>query len=192
MADLRTKGTGVASFIDVIKQRLTPPELATLESKIPPASLALFRRRILAVEWIPMSLQFPIGKALLEDVLEGDEERYLSFIHEASQRDLAGVYRLLIRVMSPEGVADRASKIFRTYVEGGDMKLQPISRSNGRARFVIDVTGYPAEPHTWLSLRGYIEAPLLLTGAKNLRVRLARQEVVGDDATLHYEIEYDA
>jgi hypothetical protein len=192
VSEFRTKGTGVASFIDVIKERLTPAQLETLEAGLPPESLALFRRRILAVEWIPLAIQFPIGDALLTRVLNGDEAAYVAIVHEASRRDLAGVYKLLIRVMSPEHVAGRASKIFKTYVESGDMRVQPISRENGRARFLIDVDGYAPYPQTWLALRGYIEAPLLITGAKNLQVTLVSHALVGDGAKLQYSVEYDA
>jgi hypothetical protein len=188
---MRSKGTGIGSLIAVIKERLTPAQLATLEAHLPPDSLELFRRRILAVEWVPMRVQTPIGQALLDHVFNGKEEGYLELVHAASQRDLAGVYKLLIRVMSPEGVVERASKIFHTYVDRGDMRTQPIVRENGRARLLIDVVDYHDEPMSWLSLRGYIEAPLLLTGAKHLQVRLVKHELGARGATLQFSVEYD-
>lgn len=189
MAELRSKGTGVASLIAVMKERLTAAQLQQVEAALPPETLALWRRRILAVEWIPFSVQMPIGKAVV--AVTGGEQPLLDMIHEAAGRDLAGVYKLLIRVMSPEGVAARAGKIFGTYVESGEMTVTPIDRVGGRARFSVDVSRYPADPHAWLTLRGYIEAPMLRTGAKNLRVALESHEIVSGDAKLRYRVEYD-
>lgn len=192
MPQHRSKGAGVASFIAVVKERLSAAELQRVEAALPEASKQLLHRRILAVEWIPIEDQAPIGKAMIAHVFAGDEEKYLAIVREASGRDLAGVYKLFMRVMSPQAIAKQASKIFATYVEHGAMSVVQKASEDGRVRFDLRVTEYCPLPESWLTLRGYIESPLMRSGAKNLTVRLTSNELTPAGANLVYEVTHDA
>jgi len=138
---------------------------AALEARASPA----LRRTLEACEprtWYPAQAHFELLDLLLHHVAGNDPTVLAEFAREAIRRDLRGVYRMLLRVMSPAWVVARADRFLAAYLNYGRVEIEERSLVGARLRFVAN----PSTEAFWNGLCGSIRGALESAGAEHPRV----------------------
>lgn len=97
---------------------------------------------------------------------------YRTFVREGAayqaDRDMSGVYRVLLRLASPRLVIDRVPRIFMQYVDFGSMN----GSLTGETRFEGAVRGMPQAVCPWIQgvLEGFVPVVLQRAGAREASV----------------------
>jgi uncharacterized protein (TIGR02265 family) len=103
-----------------------------------------------------------------------------------ANRDVNGIYRLLLRLASPERVAMRLPKAATQYFNFGEVT----ARMSGERSMEAQLRGVPAALASWMlwCVEGFTPVALQLAGAKDVRVRIkpetATDGELGDHRTL--------
>jgi hypothetical protein len=137
---------------------------------------ALQTGKILANCWYPVEWKRELHRAGREATGEPFLARVMG--REMTRRDVNGVYRAFLRVMSPASVLAGCSRIFSTYLRPGVMRL--VEREDTHAKVSFDgCVGFDA--NMWHDVLGGCEATLEATGAKFVRLRIESGGRDGDD-----------
>jgi hypothetical protein len=101
---------------------------------------------------------------------------------ESTRRDLNGIYRVFLRVLSPSFVLSGAARIFETYYRPGALRLDE-SRPGFARITLMRCHGFNMD--VWSDVCGACEVALELTGCKGVRLRAEKGARDGDtEATL--------
>ena len=99
---------------------------------------------------------------------------------EMTKRDLTGIYRVFLRVVSPQYVLSAGSRIFSTYFRRGTMRVVATRRGFVNVSFV-DCVGF--DRNMWLDVLGGCQATLEAAGASAVRLHIDRGGGDGDSET---------
>jgi hypothetical protein len=88
--------------------------------------------------------------------------------YEIADADLRGIFRLLLKLASPEGTAERLWKAFNGYFEPCRAALDSV----GRGRFAARMIGIPSciEGFYVYAVEGFVTRALELAGAKGIKI----------------------
>jgi hypothetical protein len=127
---------------------------------------ALETGKILANCWYPVEWKCEMHRAGRE--ASGDPLLARKMGHEMTKRDVHGIYRAFMRVMSPAAILIASSRIFSTYLRPGTMQL--VERNETAARVQFDgCIGF--DGNMWQDVIGGCQATLEATGARLVRMR---------------------
>ncbi len=136
----------------------------------------------------------PISEAIaaVEGIPYGDSVRRRAAM--VAERDLKGLYRLLLSVVSPELVAERLQRLGMRYFDFG--RVDVVSAAKGRSD--AKMSGIPAPLALWLGhmISGYAVVALKAAGAASPRTRVDPPvrdgEVAGvETVTLGFHLSWD-
>jgi hypothetical protein len=80
-----------------------------------------------------------------------------------------GIYRMLMKVISPEFLLSRSGLVFNQYYETGKVRLTELRKGGGRARWE-GCAGFTE--HVWRDVAGGCEGGLIVAGAKEPRLTI--------------------
>jgi len=110
-----------------------------------------------------------------------------------AERDLRGVYRVILSIASVEAVASRLGGLSMRYFDFGSAK----ARSLGRCAAEWDRTGIPAALGPWFNwcTEGFVPVALRMAGARSVEVRAAAPVADGTShgvatVRLHFDIRW--
>jgi hypothetical protein len=155
---------------------------------LPAETAALVRKPPLAVAWLPARNFIDLVRAA-DRIFGGDESKLMEWGHQALLGDMKTVYRMFIRLLSPQFVIERGAKLWDTYV-----------RNQGTARATVtgdrsaDVRyeGLALElmsPAYWAYQRGALRGIMDATGMKNIQVETIAG--AGNNNHAHFRIRWD-
>ena len=98
----------------------------------------------------------------------------------SAERGLKGIYSLFIRILSPQFLISRASRVMTTYYRPSDVNSGEVYHCEGYMHIVKF-----GEPNHIIELRigGWIERALELCGCKNVKVKITKSLTKGDNLT---------
>jgi hypothetical protein len=99
--------------------------------------------------------------------------------HEMTKRDLRGIYRAFVRVVSPRFVLSLGAKIFGKYFRPGSFEV--IESRNGFTRVQFSKC-YGFDENVWRDVAGGCEATLEVAGARSVRFHVEAGGLDDDDA----------
>jgi len=168
----RLKGATIANNIVLVRELLGEEKLRALIEMLPAETQAFFARQVLPVEWIELDHWIPFQVALLERHFGGDEEAFRAYVRETCRRDFSTVYRVVIKlIMSPEKLLDRASSMWSTYVDTGDLKVVSREKQGERTRVVIRLESFPVSHTVYgITLHAFVEQLIAMAGGKDVVV----------------------
>lgn len=158
---------GMRAFVD---QRV-PGGLATVLPRLPDdAHRAFMSQMFLPVAYYDALPIRPISEAIAEAQGVSYVESVRSRGVLVAQRDLGGLYKVLLKVVSPELVAERLQRVALRYVDFGAVEI--VSSGTGRSEGRMEQI--PAPIAVWLApmLSGYGTQALRAAGAVAPRVRV--------------------
>jgi hypothetical protein len=128
---------------------------------------ALGTGRIVASSWYPVDWKCAMHEAGRRATGEAGLARIMG--HEMTRRDLQGVYRVFMRIVSPRYVLSVGARLFSSYLRPGTMTVTEVRPGYTQVEFA----GCQGFSHDlWLDVAGGCEAALQGAGAANVRLRI--------------------
>lgn len=159
------KGSPVRSLQKFVEAELTPEQRETLFRNISPEYAARFRTPILATETVPVRML----NAITEEAAKIKGEPVASFALRAGRQGASdavkGVYRFFALVLTPAALISKASQMWSSIYNRGEMRLEEEKPKSAKVR----LSNFPSEPVGCARITGWIEQLIALTGAKNVR-----------------------
>lgn len=160
------KGSPVRSLQKFLDSELTPQQQAALLEGLPPDTATRFRTPLLATESIPVHLM----NRVTEEAARVKGEPLESFARRAGRAAAAdaihGIYRFFAMVLTPAALLGKASQMWSTLYNRGEMKVDEQTENGARIRLV----NFPSETAGCSRATGWIEGLAELTGVKEIEV----------------------
>jgi uncharacterized protein (TIGR02265 family) len=160
------KGSPVRSLQKFIDTDLSHDQRETVFRNLPPEYATRFRSPILATETIPVHML----NRLTEEAAKSKGEPLESFARragrEAAGDAIKGIYRFFALVMTPQALLSKASQMWSSLYNRGEMKIDQQTEKGARIRLM----NFPSEAAGCSRITGWIERMAELTGAKDVRV----------------------
>ena len=160
------KGSPVRSLQKFIDTDLAQDQRETVFRGLPPEYATRFRSPILATETIPVHML----NRLTEEAAKAKGEPVDSFARRAGREAAAdaikGIYRFFALVMTPQALLGKASQMWSSLYNRGELKIDSQTDKGARIRLV----SFPSEVPGCSRITGWIERMAELTGAKDVKV----------------------
>jgi len=160
------KGSPIKSLLKFIDTELTPSQREDAFRGLPPKYAERLRVPLLATESIPVAML----NALTEESARVKGEPLDAFARRAGRSAAAeafsGVYRVFALILTPHALLSKASTIWGSLYNRGEMKVEGETKESAR----IIIHNFPMEPAGCARITGWLEKMVELTGAKNPRV----------------------
>jgi uncharacterized protein (TIGR02265 family) len=179
------KASGFNSMVATARAMLTPEVMAVVMRRLSPATAALVETPPLPVTWLPVAHYGEVVSTVLSVGFGGDEKRMVEMGRRAFKQDLSGMYRVFIKLMSPQHVIERASKIWLTYNRNNGI-LRALPSGPQRCDVIYEgIVG--VYPGFWSFQRGCLTAAVQATGYQQAQTTLVRGGGRSGDATFTIE-----
>lgn len=160
------KGSPVRSLQKFLDSELTPQQRAALLEGLPPGVATRFGTPLLATESLPVHLL----NRVTEDAARIKGEPLESFARRAGREAAAdavrGIYRFFALVLTPAALLSKASQMWSTLYNRGEMKVDDQTENGARIR----IMNFPSEIAGCSRVTGWIEGLAELTGVKDIEV----------------------
>jgi len=160
------KGSPVRSLQKFLESELTPQQRDALLEGLPAELAARFRAPITASESIPVHLL----NRVTEDAARIKGEDLETFARRAGREAAAdavrGIYRFFALVLTPHALLSKASQMWSTLYNRGEMKVDEQTETGARIR----IMNFPSETAGCSRATGWIEGLAEMTGVKNIEV----------------------
>lgn len=179
---MEIKGAAVMSMRDFIRHKFGENCFQSWVEGLSTEARSIYSGPILPTAWYPArTALFEPGEKLVETLGNGDKNITRDAGRYSAELALTGIYKLLIKIGSPEFLIKKASSIMTTYYKSGAaMSAQSI----GVKRVSSKITEF-ADPHYVAENRimGWTERAMELSGAKEIKVELTKTMTAGDPYT---------
>ncbi|MDQ3280531.1 MAG: DUF2378 family protein [Acidobacteriota bacterium] len=160
------KGSPVRSLQKFIDAELTPAQRDSVLAQLPPEYATRFRSPVLATEVVPVHML----NRLTAEAAKAKGEPLEAFARragrEAAGEAVKGIYRFFALVMTPTALLSKASQMWSSLYNRGEMRVEDQTEKSARIR----ITNFPSEIAGCSRVTGWLERMAELTGVKNVRV----------------------
>lgn len=160
------KGSPVRSLQKFIDAELTPEQREQVFSKLPAEYAQRFRSPILATETVPVHMLNRFTEEAAKAKGEAIEVFARRAGREAAGDAVKGIYRFFALVMTPPALLGKASQMWSSLYNRGEMRVDEQSDHSARIR----IANFPSEIAGCSRVTGWIERMAELTGVKNIKV----------------------
>jgi predicted hydrocarbon binding protein len=160
------KGSPVRSLQKFIDAELTPEQRAEVFQSLPPEYATRLNHVILATETVPVYILNRFTEAAANARHEPLEEFARRAGREGASEAVKGIYRFFARVLTPAALLSKASQMWHSLYNRGDLRIAEQTDHSAR----IQLVDFPSELAGCSRITGWIERMAELTGAKNVTV----------------------
>lgn len=174
----RIKGVGIRGFVATVQRLKGDAQWQQVLASVPgEVGEALRYGRVIPSGWYPLRWYQWLHQACQSCGLGGRElPRAIGF--ENTKAELTrGVYKLLLRVVSPQAVVTQASTIFGKYYETGTMQVDDARQGAARVHW-SDCADF--DRNVWQDVIGGCEGALAAAGATDIVMTVLRGAGDGD------------
>jgi hypothetical protein len=181
--EARAKGINFRSFLTVLARVRGEGALERTKALLPEdIRSALDLGAVVASGWYPIAWYRTLHAAMNTACREPSTELSRTIGREASVEEFSGVYRFLLKVITPETLVSQAPRVFRMYFVGGEVRLTESTVGHGVLEFQ-HWKGF--DRCVWADITGGVEGVLVARGASNVRSRVLAGGVA-DSLTVEY------
>jgi hypothetical protein len=162
------KGVALRGYVDYVERRVSGGMKSVLAEFRTPELKRFFEQPFLAASWYDVFPLVPAGHVCAK-LLNLPFPEYLRIrARDQAERDIRGVYKLMLKIASPDAVARRFLKLSMQQYDFGSVSGKMVK--SGHVESVR--SGVPAILVPWLAslIDGYPRYVLAMAGAKNLRI----------------------
>jgi hypothetical protein len=161
------KGTVIKSLMKFVSTELTPAQLESCLAQLPADFSGQIRGQVLMTATFPVT-QVNRFTELCAAAKGEPAESFAKRAGRASADDaVKTVYRLLVMVLTPTALLQKATSMWRTIYSAGEYSVE--AKRPGLAH--IFLRNFPSEPVGCARVSGWIEQLGSMTKVKNLAVR---------------------
>jgi uncharacterized protein (TIGR02265 family) len=166
------KANGFNTTVRVLQAMLSPAAFARVVEALPPETAELIAHKPLPLAWLPVERYGDLIATALRVGFGGEEERIVDVGRRMIVADLKTLYRMFIKLLSPQYVIERATKLWLTYNRNnGIVTLHEVGAQVCDVHYE-DVRGiYPGH---WAYQRGVICGIVEAAGYRHVAVKVLR------------------
>ena len=162
------KGSVVLDSITGIQKRDGDAVYEEIRSQLDEETRKMFQGTISGSSWYPLDLFLRFLAVEINKSAGGNEQVLVTRSEKVIERQLRGVYKIFVKVGSPEFLMKRIAAVHATYFNGVDIDFKLISPGNA----VIRYTGFePKHRLIGFTTIGFFRKALELSGATDRDVR---------------------
>ncbi len=170
------KGTVLLDTIAAIKARAGANELAKIVSGLNEEARSLFEGPIYSSTWYPLDAFVNFLEVDIRETANGVREVLSERSEKVIEKQLSGIYKIFVKVGTPEFVIKRIAAVHATYFEG--VRIIP-EMSDHKA--VIQYVGFQKQHEIMeYGIIGFYRKALELCGAKNVALHFSVPIAKGD------------
>lgn len=164
---LHIKGTAVLDTLEAIKARAGKAELEKIISHLDQETQEIFRRPISPSSWYSCNAFSRFLEADIQETAGGNEQELVKRSEAVIEKQLSGIYKMFVRLGSPEFVIRRIAAVHSTYFDG----VQIIPEMKGPNAATIQYVGF-SRNHRIIGfvILGFFRKALEISGAKKVDV----------------------
>jgi hypothetical protein len=165
---LKVKGTGIISQIAFVRERFGEAGFDKWRDALSEPARVLVTSAVFASSWYEgeHAVLEPRDK-ICEVFFNSDPKGAREIGRFTADRSLNGIYRVFVRVGSPEWTVGKVAGIFGTFFTPGE--LAPVFSQKGK--LVMRLSGFPARSEAFEEMIcGFAERALELCGCKEVKV----------------------
>jgi len=166
------KAAGFNSAVNALRVLSTPADFDKMVDALPAGTAELVRHPPLPVAWLPNEHFSALIETAGRIVFSGDEQRIEEVARRAISVDLNTIYKIFIRLASPQYVVERATKLWQTYTRNNGFATA-VPTSGAACEVSYEDIERPS-PVLWAYQRGAIRGIIEATGVKTVRVQTLR------------------
>jgi hypothetical protein len=162
----KVKGTAVQSSLRYVRERFGEDPLARVIEALPEGDRAAFGHGVLASSWYEMDAFLRFMQEAERQLRTQEPDVVRKMGRASCEYGVTGVYKIFFKVGSPEFVISRATRVFTSYYDTGELKIV----ESGPGRAVVELTGLEGgAPQFCERIYGWMQRTLEMAGARNLR-----------------------
>ncbi|MEA2465079.1 MAG: hypothetical protein QOJ98_2826, partial [Acidobacteriota bacterium] len=154
------KGSPVRSLQKFVDAELTPEQRETVLRSLPPEYAKRFSSPVLATETVPVHMLNLFTAAAAGAKGEAVDAFARRAGHQAASEAVKGIYRFFALVMTPTALLGKASQMWSSLYNRGELRVEDQSANSARIR----LTNFPSETVGCSRVTGWIERMAELTG----------------------------
>lgn len=186
---MQVKGTALVFLPQFIKTNFGEDKFNEWLDVLPPKSREIYGKSILSSSWYELDDAFtePLIK-ICDMFYHGDPREVWQIGRFSADYGLKGVYKILVRLGSPEALAKRAGSVIEKYYNPS-VSIECVKAVRKHA--VLRVTEFPAwNKHIEYRIGGYMERGIEISGGKKPQVEITSSLTKGHDFT-EYDIKWN-
>jgi hypothetical protein len=177
---MEIKGTALISLQEYVRKK-HPDRFEEWLNSLPEPSRNIMASSILTNSW------YPIQDAIIEPTKKicdlfynGDIKGAWEAGRYSAEHALKGIYKIFVKIGSPEFILNKASRILPTYYKLSEMETVITKPKSS----ILRVTKF-SKPSIYLDYRigGWIEKALEISGCEGLSVKITKSLAKGDSVT---------
>lgn len=161
------KGSPVRSLQKFVQLELTPEQRDAVLKSLPERYGDRLRGPVLPTETIPVTILNQMTEEAAKLKGEAVEAFGRRAGREAAADAVKGIYRFFALVLTPTALLSKASQMWRSLYNRGDMKVEN-QTDRGATIALLD---FPSEAAGCARITGWIERMAELTGVKDVRIQ---------------------
>lgn len=162
----KVKGPALISTLRFLTDRFGKDGLAQVRADLSPEERAALPDAPLANAWYPFSLLMAIGRAAGRRFGGGLADFHRDLGRASAEYGLKTIYRVFLKLGSPQSTVIRATRVFGTYFDSGEMRAVVSERGHA----AVELAGFAdPTPEFCERLLGFTSRTVELAGGKDLR-----------------------
>jgi hypothetical protein len=167
---VQIKGSAIKETIDQIKTRAGEDAFRKILGLLDAETRKICEGKIFASSWYPLDLFARFLEVEICVLADGNEEMVTRGSEVIIERQLRGIYKVFVKLGSPEFVINRIAAVHATYFQGVpvDVRLQ------GRGKALVKYTGFEKQHRIMgFAIIGFFKKALEISGAKDVTIYFA-------------------
>ena len=178
---MEVKGTAIASLPEFIRKKFGKDAFAQWLNSISDAARKVYSGPVLIGSWYPVKeIMVEPTKKMCDLFYRGDMRGAWESGRFSAEMGLKGVYKLFVKLGSPEFLVRKASMVFTSYYQPSEMKV--VSQEGNKA--TVHIVKFP-EPSSVVEYRiaGWMERALEISGCKTVKIQIGQSLAQGGSLT---------
>ena len=167
---IQIKGTAVLDTIRLVKERVGDDGYRKVVGLLHEETKKVFESEVFSSSWYPLDAFTNFLEVEIRESAGGNAEVLIKGSEAVVERQLRGIYKVFVKLGSPEFVLKRIAAVHATYFNGVDIKVEMM----GPGKATIRYTGYEKQHRIiGYAIIGFFRKALEISGAKNVEARFA-------------------
>ena len=164
MPIVEVKGSAIKDTLDALTQRVGADGLARILGMMKPESSRALEKPLASL-WYPLDAFTELLEIDIRETAGGNEKELITRSEAVIDRQLRGIYRVFIRVGSPEFVIKRIASVHETYFRGVHAEARIVPPNEAFVRYA----GF-SKQHRIIeyAILGFYKKALEISGARNV------------------------
>ncbi len=173
---MKIKGSAIISTINYIKIHFGEEGKNEVFARLPEEELNIVNQAVFSSKWYPFSIFINLNQFTDSIFGKGDLELVRIMGAFGAEHDLKTIYKIFYKIGSPQFILKRASQVFSTYYDQGNMQALESSSDYG----LIELSEFPDITEVYLQrVSGWMEKTIELSGGKHPKVVTLRRSKNG-------------